>query len=279
MPQEQTLQPQSVQNTMFLPLWGRATVSRLYPGLLYDAEAIRIMGQLPYDFEAVAKSFGEYGMLNFAIRAHQFDDAIRRYLTNHPEAIVVNIGAGMDTTFSRIDNSRVRWYDLDLPDAIALRHSFIPEGSRNRCIAKSAFDYSWFDGLEYDTHRGVLFISGGVFYYLEPAKIKELVSHMAERFPGGLLLFDAESPLGISIASRMVKKTGNQGAEMLFAIKDPNAIKAWSPRIASIAATPYCQGIQRDKRWRLITRLGMALGDLLRMIWIINIHFKEADEA
>ena len=273
--QKDVLQSQNVQNTMLLPLWGRATVSQLYPGLLRDEEAVRIVEHLQYDFNAIAKNFGEYGMLNFAIRARKFDDAIRCYLASHPEATVVNIGAGMDTTFSRVDNGKIKWYDLDLPDAIAFRQVLIPESNRNKCIAKSVFDYSWLENIEYDTRKGALLISGGVFYYLDPLRIKELIFHMAEKFPGGLLVFDAESPLGLSIANHMVKKSGNRGAEMIFAIKNPAVIKTWSPRIVSVKAEPYHKGIRRDKKWSLLTRLGMSLGDFLCMIWIISVSFAE----
>jgi len=121
---------------MLLPLWGCATVSKLYPDLLHDEEALRIVESLPYDFSATAKSFGEYGMLTFAFRARKFDDIIRRYLTRFPGATIVNIGAGMDTTFSCIDNGHIRWHDLDLPDAIAFRQTLIPEGTRSRCVGQ-----------------------------------------------------------------------------------------------------------------------------------------------
>jgi O-methyltransferase involved in polyketide biosynthesis len=61
----------------------------------------------------------------------------------------------------------------------------------------------------------LLFISGGVFYYLDPERIRELVAKMSESFAGGFLVFDAESPLALSMANRMVRKSGNNGAEMV----------------------------------------------------------------
>jgi len=279
MPQEDLLQSQNVQNTMLLPLWGRATVSKLYPALLRDEEAVRIVEGLPYDFNATAKSFGEYGMLTFAVRARKFDDIMRSYMTHFPEASIVNIGAGMDTTFSRIDNGRIRWYDLDLPDAIAFRQTLIPEGKRNRCVAKSVFDYSWFDDIDFDERKGIMLLSGGVFYYFEQSGLKELISKMAARFPGGQLVFDAETPFGLSMANRAVKGSGNRNAEMIFALKNPADIGKWSPRIGEITSHPYYKGIKRDKKWSVFTRIGMALADLLRMIMIVSVSFaKEATE-
>jgi O-methyltransferase involved in polyketide biosynthesis len=275
MQQDDVLQSQNVQNTMLLPLWGRATVSRLYPALLRDEEAMHIVEHLPYDFSATAKSFGEYGMLTFAVRARKFDDIMRSYITRFPEASIVNIGAGMDTTFSRIDNGHIRWYDLDLPDAIAFRQTIIPERTRSRCVAKSVFDYSWFDDIDFDERKGIMFLSGGVFYYFELSDLKELISVMAGRFPGGQLIFDAESPFGLSMANHAVKKSGNGNAEMIFAVKKPSDIKAWSPRISKVTAEPYYRGLQWDKKWSVFTRIGMSLADLLRMIWIINVSFSE----
>jgi O-methyltransferase involved in polyketide biosynthesis len=38
-----------------------------------------------------------------------------------PKGTVINLGAGLDDTFSRVDNGRVSWYNLDLPDASACR--------------------------------------------------------------------------------------------------------------------------------------------------------------
>lgn len=51
-------------------------------------------------------------------------------LRDHPDAVIVNLGAGLDTTFQRIDNGRIFWYGLDLPDSIDLRKRLIPEGFR-----------------------------------------------------------------------------------------------------------------------------------------------------
>lgn len=113
------LKSQTVQSTMLLPLWGRATASEKNPGILYDKEAIEIINNCDYDFSGVAKTFGEFGGLCYVVRARKTEDTIRKFIGRHPRATIVNIGAGLDTTFSRVDNGTIRWYNLDLPDAIA----------------------------------------------------------------------------------------------------------------------------------------------------------------
>jgi len=140
MPEKVTLQSETVQETMLIPLWGRATYSRQYPDLLADSRAQAIIARLDYDFSPFARALGEYGGISYLVRARRFDESIAAYIAAHPQATVVNLGAGLDTTFDRVDNGHIRWYDVDLPDAIAFRQTLIPETERSTCLARSAFD-------------------------------------------------------------------------------------------------------------------------------------------
>ena len=108
-----TIEPQSVQETMLLPIWGRAKYSHLYPELLDDPRDEEIMGKIDYDFSKVEQGFDENGGLAYLVRARNFDDAIKEYIKEYPEATIVNLGAGLDTTFFRVDNGKIAWYDLD----------------------------------------------------------------------------------------------------------------------------------------------------------------------
>jgi len=111
----------------------------------------------------------------YLVRARNFDRAIGRYIERYPEATAVNIGAGLDTTFSRADNGKMRWYDLDLPDGIAFRQQFIPETPRNTCIAKSVFDCGWFNEVEFRPERGVFFHRGRDFPIFSRVRDKRAV--------------------------------------------------------------------------------------------------------
>ena len=67
-----------------------------------------------------------------------FDNAIRRVLRRKPDATVVALGEGLETQFWRVDNGRVRWVTVDLPESIALREQVLPTASET--IAASALD-------------------------------------------------------------------------------------------------------------------------------------------
>ena len=62
--------------------------------------------------------------------ARMFDRYVEDFLATHPRGTVVEIGCGLDTGFDRVDDGRVRWFDLDLPDAVALRWRFFDDEPR-----------------------------------------------------------------------------------------------------------------------------------------------------
>src|SRR3954468_14975500 len=90
-----SLDLQSVQGTMLIPLWGRATASEKNPEILYDKEAIEVISGCDIDFTEIARTFGEYGGVTYIVRARKVDDTIRAFIEKHPRATIVNIGAGL----------------------------------------------------------------------------------------------------------------------------------------------------------------------------------------
>ncbi len=72
-------------------------------------------------------------------RSLHTDKMARGFIEQHSEAAIVNIGCGLDTTFSRIDNGKIMFYELDLPDVIALRKNFYEESDRHKSIASSSW--------------------------------------------------------------------------------------------------------------------------------------------
>jgi O-methyltransferase involved in polyketide biosynthesis len=88
-----------------------------------------------------------------------------------------------------VDNGRVRWLTVDLPETVALRWRLLPESPRQRLIACSALDERWMDGV--DQARGVLITAQGLLMYLQPAEVHGLIAACAERFAGHAMLFDA----------------------------------------------------------------------------------------
>ena len=192
-----------VSASMLGCLWGRAQVSKEYSSLFYDAKAVELVEKIDYDFSASDMPFEgimfnisrkinlpEFGL--FTLRAKQFDDKIRAYITEHPRASVISLAAGLDATFYRVDNGTIHWYDLDLPAVIEIRKQLLPEPERVTYIAKSLLDPSWCKDIKH-TEDGVFIIAGGVLQFFDEAQVKQFFSMLADNFPDGEIVFDAAS--------------------------------------------------------------------------------------
>jgi O-methyltransferase involved in polyketide biosynthesis len=261
-----------LQETLLIPLWCRAQAGCL--GLDFtDEQAKIIIENLNYDFSQISEVFQQYGQICCLARAKNIDLAVNNYLKSHPQATVVNLGAGLDTTFSRVDNGLITWCDLDLPQVIEARKAIFPPGERLKLLAKSLMDFSWFEDVDFAAERGIFFVAGGVLHYFEQEKVKSLVQDMAEKFPGGSFFFDTTSPLGLKIANRLVKKSGNREAPMLFAAPSSKHLASWSPKASLGEMVPFFNGIKRHKTWLASTKMRMLIADCFSMLKYIRLDF------
>jgi O-methyltransferase involved in polyketide biosynthesis len=185
-----------VPETMLWTLYQRAVEARRPDTVLRDPEAVRLVERIDYPFqERFGSSFGQWQ----ALRARCFDDAIRRYCAIHPACQVVALGAGLETQLWRVDDGQVRWLNVDLPEAVALRERLLPAVPRQRDLACSVLDERWLD--EVDPSRGVLVTAQGLLMYLERTDAYRVLETGAARLRRGALVFDAV-PAWLSARSR-----------------------------------------------------------------------------
>ena len=102
---------------------------------------------------------------------------------------MVALGEGLETQFWRVDNGRVRWLSVDLPEVVELRRRLLPGHARLRAVGCSALDPHWLTEVD-DADRGVLVTAHGLLMYLAADDARTLVARCAERFRGGALVFD-----------------------------------------------------------------------------------------
>ncbi|HEY2789854.1 MAG TPA: class I SAM-dependent methyltransferase [Gaiellales bacterium] len=182
---------EGVPETLLWTLYHRATEAGRTDTVLPDPKAVELLARIDFPFES---RFGPAGALRAqwqALRAACFDRQVVRFLADRPDATVVALGEGLETQFWRVDNGRVRWLTVDLPETIALRRELLPEPPRGRLLAGSALDARWLD--EVDTSAGVLVTAQGLLMYLAPADVHGLLGTCASRIPAGALVFDAVS--------------------------------------------------------------------------------------
>ncbi len=239
------IEKNTVQETLVIPLFGRLVCSEHFPELFSDPEAKRICESLDYDFADKRKKMesaaGLFGALEVAQRQYDIRCEAETYLKEHPKAAVVNLGCGLDDTFSKVDNGQCKGYNIDLPDVIKVRNDLLPSGEREMNLAFDLNDLSWMDKI--DARDGAIFFAAGVFYYFRTADVKKLFQAMAQRFPKGVLVFDTCNKRGAKLMRKTwLKEAGITDVSAFFSLEDEKELLGWSDRFASVTAKSYMRG-------------------------------------
>ena len=273
------IEKNTVQETLIIPLFGRLVCSEHFPLLFSDPEAKRICESLDYDFSGKRKKMespaGLFGALEVAQRQYDLRCEVESYLNEHPKAAVVNLGCGLDDTFSKADNGLCSGYNLDFPDVIAVRNELLPAGEREENIACDLNDFAWMDAI--DASDGAVFFAAGVFYYFRTEEVKKLFAAMAERFSGAVLAFDACNERGAKLMRKTwLREAGITDVHAFFSLEDETELRDWSGRFASVTAKSYMRGyrdIYQDVG--LFHRLMIRFCDSMVKMKIIKIEFRE----
>jgi O-methyltransferase involved in polyketide biosynthesis len=223
-----------VAETLLIPLYARALESQRPDAILKDEKAVALVAQLGYDFDQVRKiRMNEGNKVARIMLTREMDGYVRGFLSRHPESVVVHIGCGLDSRFERVAerNSQVEWYDLDLPDVIALRRKFI--GDERDCyhlLACSIFDSGWLESVKVHSPRPFLFLAENVFVYFTEAQVKSLVLRLRDHFHGAELVFDGWTPFFVWLGNRQLSSSKFAGL-LRWGFQRGQEIEAWGEGI------------------------------------------------
>ncbi len=199
---------------------------------------------------------------------------VRDYLKSHPNAAVVNLGCGLDSTGRSCDNGSCKIYNLDFPDVIALRQQLLPAGEREQNIPCDLKDPAWFDKI--DASGGAVFFASGVFYYFLTEQVRELVQGMADAFPGGVLVFDAANRTAVKMIAKTWLRTAKiKDVGAYFAVSDaPQEISAWDSCL-QVTSRGYMLGYTdlKDPSVSGFFRFLARVGDGMMKMQIVKIRF------
>lgn len=248
-----------VAETLFIPLYMRAKESRRDNPILYDRTAQQLADSLEYDYSRFEGArLSEVGCV---VRGWYFDRAVLRFIKTHPHPVVVNVGCGLDTRFQRIGDGRTVFYDMDLPEVIALRRELMPEQPGNPYIAASLLETDWMDALrQRHPDAEFIFVAEGVLMYFYEEQVRAFLHHVASRFAGGELWFDV---CGTMMSRHGVKPDSlrKHEAQIRHGITDGHAVEQWEPSLRLIEQANYMKFFR--------TRWGFFFGQILgRMTWL-----------
>lgn len=263
-----------IQRTLLLPLLGRAKEYEESNPLIKDIYAYQMIEKLDYNFDSLQKMITHIEV-TAAIRAYNFDRIITKMINRYPDATIVNLGAGLDTTFQRIDNGKIFWYDLDLADTIELRKKLIPEGERNKVISKSVFDRSWFNDIKVRNSK-VFFMAAGVLAYFKEEDIKQLFLDIVEEFPESELVFEIYSAI-LFWLSVTFSKIRNVEAELKIPLRlnvnSGKSIAKWSDQIKIIDQYSLYSKINFEEHWKNRNIFKIKLFRFLNAVKMVHLGF------
>ena len=267
-----------MQETLVIPLYSRKLCTELSPNLFQDETAVRLIDEIDYDFsEAEKNSRGlmqRFGSLEVAMRQNDLAFEVREYLKSHPNAAVVNLGCGLDSTGRSCDNGSCNIYNLDFPNVITVRNELLPAGEREENIPCDLNNTEWFAKI--DASGGAVFFASGVFYYFLTEQVRTLVQKMADAFPGSVLVFDAANRTAVKmIAKTWLKSAKIKDVGAYFAVSNaPKEIGAWDSRL-QVTSRGYMLGYNnlRDPSVSRFFRFLAKVGDGMMKMQIVKIGF------
>ncbi|MEP9374297.1 class I SAM-dependent methyltransferase [Mesorhizobium sp. KR1-2] len=222
------------KETLLITLYGKALESRRADTLLGDCFADEAIGRIDYDFSRLEVDANLAASL--AIRASTLDAWIRAFLAAHPDAIVLELGCGLDTRVFRIDpDDGVEWFDIDFPEVMELRRKLYPAHRSCRPIASSVTVPEWLAQVPRD--RPAMVVAEGLTPYLTSEEGPRLVAWLVSHLGSGELICDVYSELGLKFV-RLSPSFRATGAEIHWAIDDPHELELAAPGLTLIEDIP-----------------------------------------
>ena len=265
----------AVQETLMLPLWARAREMEKARPVIDDPHAKRIVESVDYDFSRIEASPAARHQGVWALRAYQFDAITRTYIENHKDPVVLNIGAGLDTSFQRVDDGRVHWLNIDLPDVVVVRQKLIPDSEREITIAKSVFDFAWVEEVSRLTDgRPLLFTAAGVLCYFEAQEVAALFSKLARIYPSSHVIFDSMSWLvAWGTNNELMKNSGfDPSAVIKWYSKRATDLQRLIPTIRILEEYPMLSRVPQRHSFSKLEMLQISIVGLFRFYSMIHVQ-------
>jgi O-methyltransferase involved in polyketide biosynthesis len=222
MASRQSIQLGQVQESLLVPLYARAVDSLKKRPILNDPKAVEMVQCIDWDFRRFNQ---RRRVLGCTLRTAMLDEWVKGFLSRHPEGTVVEIGAGLNTRFERLDNGTLHWFDLDLPDAVELRRKFFIDSGRRVTLAGSILDPGWMAAVR-QSPGPYCFVAEAVFIYLTEQQVKAALAQIADNFPRVSIAFDTTTRRAINHENKDHARR-KLDARFAWACEDPREIERW----------------------------------------------------
>ena len=152
--------------------------------------------------------------------------------------MVVNIACGLDTRCYRM-SGYAHWYDLDLPETMAVREKLLPAGGAVSQIAMSTMD-DW-GGAVREQDGPALVIIEGLTMYLCQEDVQRIFQVIARRFRQAAVLVETMNPM---VVKRFREKSIDAShARFTWGVKNGAALAALLPDFRLVEEHSLTEGM------------------------------------
>ena len=177
-----------VPETMLQTVYARAKETRTRKAVT-DLKAVEIAESIDYDFSTANKDKAMHD--GVIARTIVLDRLTKNFLEKYPGSTVVNIACGLDTRCYRM-HGYSHWYNLDLPETMAVRSKLLHEEGIISQIKKSAMD-DWSECIKERDGKALVIIEG-LTMYLSVEDVKQIFSIIQKTFRHVEVLVEVMNP-------------------------------------------------------------------------------------
>ena len=209
----------SVNKTLYIPLYGKAFVSK--KGLFLDdkkAEEIWNAEKPMLSGKAKSKWLAYY----MGIRSAVFDDWLRQRIAENEQCTIIHIGCGLDSRVLRVGCANQTWYDVDFFDVIEERKLYYSQTDHYKMIAKDVREDNWLENIP-ETKCAIV-VMEGVSMYLSIEQLHKLTTTLCAHFEKVSLLMDCYTTLAVKM-SKIKNPVKTVGVDKVFGLDKPELLQ------------------------------------------------------
>ncbi|EGA69884.1 O-methyltransferase-like protein [Vibrio sinaloensis DSM 21326] len=167
--------------SLLQPLWLRSRESLVDNGLVYDPIAARACQRCHLAPECFSGDIDQKQLLHVTI-AQQCDQQVSAFIKRNPDGWILNVGAGLDTRFYRVDNGRCHWLELDVTENLLWRQKLFHNSERYHHMCGSVTDLSWLDALPIPEKTPVMIVCEHALLDCEERQVAQFIQALGCHF-------------------------------------------------------------------------------------------------
>ncbi len=256
------IQLDNVSETLWIPLFGKAIESKRPYRLINDKKAVEIANKACEIDPTLHKWWKGLSLESQALmiwRNEAIDKFVNDFISKFPNGTIVNLGAGLCTRYERLNNDKITWIELDLPQVKEVWNLFNEETTKHQYWTDNIFEEKWIQKIKQISSHNVLFIAEGLFMYFSEAEVKSIFKMIISNLSNSFMILEGYSKFVLKRPHPDVRKTEAKKFKNPWGIKTGKDFEKWFPEISHIEDLYFLENKKALRRAPFIHQVGSFL--------------------